>query len=248
MLVIFLILFGIRSGFMEYSGYEKKHQDGKITLYQADCMKMLPQIPDKYYQLCIVDPPYGINAPNMSATPCQRDRGLTRLNCGAGKLKDRVLNQSNCEWDNHTPNEKYFTDLFRVTKNQIIWGMNYFVLPATRGVICWDKVQPWENFSQIELAWTSFDYPAKLYRYDNRTGGKIHPTQKPVALYQWLLKNYAKQGDKILDTHLGSGSSAIAADIMGFDFTGYEIDKDYYEAALDRFNRHKQQQVINFGE
>jgi site-specific DNA-methyltransferase (adenine-specific) len=200
-------------------------------------MTAMASMKDKAYELAIVDPPYGIGGDAMHQN---------RLRKGAGKLKNRVIQQMDSSFDNNPPNQIYFTELFRVTKNQIIWGMNYFVLPVTRGVICWDKVQPWENFSQIELAWTSFDYPAKLYRYDNRTGGKIHPTQKPVALYQWLLKNYAKTGDKILDTHLGSGSSAIAADIMGFDFVGYEIDKDYYEAALDRFNRHKQQTVLEF--
>jgi len=205
-----------------------------IQLFNQDCMTAMAAMKDKEFELAIVDPPYGI---------MDEMRGG-----GAGKLKNRILNNSTrrmIEWDN-APKQDYFTELFRVTKNQIIWGMNYFVLPATRGVICWDKVQPWENFSQIELAWTSFDYPAKLFRYDNRTGGKIHPTQKPVALYDWILRNYAKPGDKILDTHLGSGSSAIAADIMGFDFVGYEIDRDYYEAALERFNRHKQQTVLEF--
>jgi len=192
-------------------------------------MEYMATLPDKAFELAICDPPYGIG---------DKFKG--------GKTGKMQFNEIvHKQWD-ISPTSSYFNELFRVSKNQIIWGMNYFVLPATRGVICWDKVQPWENFSQIELAWTSFDYPAKLFRYDNRTGGKIHPTQKPVALYQWLLKNYAKQGDRILDTHLGSGSSAIAADIMGFDFTGIEIDKDYYEAALDRFNRHKQQLVMEF--
>ncbi len=217
---------------MEYSGYEQKYQNDKITIYQADCMKMLPQIPDKYYQLCIVDPPYGI----MTAM-----RGG-----GAGKLKTRILNNNTRRmigWDN-LPTQKYFDELFRISNSQIIFGANHFNLPPTRGIIAWDKVQPWPNFSAWEYAWTSFDYPAKIFKYDNRTGDKIHPTQKPVALYQWLLKNYAKPGDRILDTHLGSGSSAIAADIMGFDFTGYEIDLDYYNAAVKRFEQHKKQTVL----
>jgi len=221
---------------MEYKNYIQKTDLGKIKLYQADCMEMLPQVPDKYYDLCICDPPYGI---------MDEMRGG-----GAGKLKNRILNNNTrrmIEWDN-APNQDYFNELFRVTNNQIIWGMNYFVLPATRGVICWDKIQPWENFSQIELAWTSFDYPAKLFRYDNRTGDKIHPTQKPVALYKWLLTNYAKKGDKILDTHGGSGSICIACHDLGFDLDWYEIDLEYFNAAKLRLERHQQQQMINFGE
>jgi site-specific DNA-methyltransferase (adenine-specific) len=208
-----------------------------IQLFNQDCMTAMASMKDKEFELAIVDPPYGIGNDSLHQN---------RLRKGAGKLKNRVIQQMDSSFDNKPPNDLYFIELFRTTINQVIWGMNYFALPKTRGVICWDKVQPWENFSQIELAWTSFDYPAKLYRYDNRTGGKIHPTQKPVALYQWLLKNYAKPGDKILDTHLGSGSSAIAADIMGYDFVGYEIDEDYYKAALDRFTRHKQQCVLEF--
>ena len=208
-----------------------------IQLINGDCMEAMKAMPDKAYELCVVDPPYGIGGDAMHQN---------RLKKGAGKLKNRVLQQMDSSFDNNPPDGQYFAELFRTTKNQIIWGMNYFVLPQARGVICWDKVQPWENFSQIELAWTSFDYPAKLFRYDNRTGGKIHPTQKPVALYQWLLKNYAKPGDKILDTHGGSCSIAIACDIMGFDAVIYEIDEDYYKAAVDRFERHKQQTVLEF--
>ena len=112
-----------------------------------------------------------------------------------------------------------------------MWGGNYFPLPPSRCVVVWDKVQPWENFSQIELGWTSFGSPAQLYRFDNRTGAKIHPTQKPVALYKWLLSRYAKPGDKILDTHGGSGSICIACHDLGYDLTWMELDADYYEAA-----------------
>jgi site-specific DNA-methyltransferase (adenine-specific) len=201
-------------------------------IYHGDCMEAMKNMPDKAYELAIVDPPYNIGGDSIHAG---------RLKKGSGKLKNRAIQLLNSSFDEIPLDENYFNELFRVSKNQIIWGMNYFELPRTRGVICWDKVQPWENFSQIELAWTSFDYPAKLFRYDNRTGGKIHPTQKPVRLYEWLLKNYAKPGDKILDTHLGSGSSAIAAYEMGFDFTGYEIDADYFNAAKDRLERHMNQ-------
>ena len=137
--------------------------------------------------------------------------------------------------------KKYFNELFRVSKNQVIWGGNYFNLPPTRGIIFWDKVQPFETYSKGELAWTSYPYPAKLFKYDNRYKGKIHPTQKPVKLYEWLLMNYAKEGDKILDTHLGSGSIAIACHNLGFDLTACELDKDYYNAAMKRLKQHQAQ-------
>jgi site-specific DNA-methyltransferase (adenine-specific) len=132
-----------------------------------------------------------------------------------------------------------------VSKNQVIWGGNYFDLPPTRGILIWDKLQPWDNFSQFELAWTSFDFPAGIFRYSN-TGGanseeKIHPTQKPVPLYIYVLNRCAKPGDRILDTHLGSGSSRIAAYNLGFDFVGCEIDKDYFEAQEKRFLSHSSQ-------
>ena len=147
------------------------------------------------------------------------------------------------EWDK-PPTQEYFRELFRVSHHQIIWGGNYFNLPPTRCVICWDKMQPWENFSQIELAWTSFDSPAKIVKLDNRTGDKIHPTQKPVALYKWLLDKYAKQGDKILDTHAGSASSFVAAYQMGFDYIGFEIDEAYYNLAQKRVQAAMQQQIL----
>ena len=211
------------------------------NVYLGDCIEGMKAFPDKQFDLALVDPPYGINAPNMAATPCQRKNGNKRLNQGAGKLKGRILNQSNCDWDDSIPTEEYFTELFRVSKNQIIWGGNYFPLPPTRCIVVWDKVQPWENFSQVEIAWTSFDSPAQIYKFDNRTGDKIHPTQKPIKLYEWLLNKYAKEGDKILDTHLGSGSSRIAAYKGGFDFTAFEIDADYYAAQDNRFRNFKAQ-------
>lgn len=207
---------------------------GRATMILGDCMDYMAGVEDKEFQLAVVDPPYGIGAPKQAATPCQRARGVNRLNQGSGKLKDRTLNQSNCEWDNAIPDQKYFEELRRVSVNQIIWGGNYFPLPPTRCVIAWDKVQPWENFSQIEIAWTSFDSPAQLFRFDNRTGNKIHPTQKPVALYKWLLSRYAHPGERILDTHGGSGSSVIACNDLGFDIVWIEKDEDYYNAAVER--------------
>lgn len=214
-------------------------------VYNIDCMEYMKSIPDKFFDLAIVDPPYGINAPNMKmgettgyeSTATKLKKG--RLNQGAGKLKNRALQMMPIEWDNAIPPQEYFDELFRVSKNQIIWGGNYFHLPPTRGMVCWDKMQPWDNFSQIELAWTSFDCPAKIVKIST-TGGanaekKIHPTQKPISLYAYLLRNFAKPGDKILDTHLGSGSSRIVAYKMGFDFYATEIYKGYFDTQEDRF-------------
>lgn len=234
-----------------------------ITLTNEDNMLMMSRYSDEYFDLAIVDPPYGINAPNMQmgSNPNRNEVGQYsgvssavrlkgRLNSGGGKLKNRLLNTSKIGWDNELPTEEYFKELFRVSKNQIIWGGNYFPLPPTRGIACWNKNQPWDNFSQFELAWTSFDCPAKLFTYSNRGGAnsekKIHPTQKPIALYKWLLDKYAKQGDKILDTHLGSGSIAIACNDYGYDLTGCEVDKSYYDASLERLSKHQSQSKLQF--
>lgn len=212
-----------------------------IDMRHGDCMDLMRAAPDKCWDLAIVDPPYGIGAPAMAPTPTDRKHGRNRLNSGGGKLAGRTLNNSNTEWDDAIPGPEYFQELFRVTKNQIVWGGNYFPMPPTRCVIAWDKEQPWENFSQWEMAWTSFDFPAALYKFDNRTGEKIHPTQKPVALYKWLLTKYAKPGQTILDTHGGSGSIAIACHDLGFDLTWIELDADYYAAAVKRYETHAAQ-------
>jgi site-specific DNA-methyltransferase (adenine-specific) len=220
---------------MEYKNYIQKTDFGKIKLYQADCMEMLPQVPDKYYDLCICDPPYGIER-------FQKSFGTTRFK------SDNRCASNGIKWD-IKPSPEYFLELKRVSECQIIWGANNFSLPESEYFIIWDKEQTVDNFASAEMAWTNCKRPAKVFRYSIHKHNKIekiHPTQKPVALYQWLLKNYAKPGDKILDTHGGSCSIAIACDIMGFDADIYEIDKDYYEAALDRFNRHKQQIVMEF--
>lgn len=192
-----------------------------------DCMVGMAKYPDKFFDLAIVDPPYGL--PDDSVH-------------GRGKLKNRALNVFGMDWDT-APNAEYFAELFRVSKNQCIWGSNYFPLPPTRGICIWDKEQPFENFSSFELCWTSFQVTAKTFRLAaTRTfEDKIHPTQKPVKLYKWILNNYANPGDKILDTHLGSGSSRIAADSLGFDFWGFELDKKFFEAQEKRFNDYKKQ-------
>lgn len=222
--------------------------------YNMDCMEAMRQMPDNAFDLAVVDPPYGIGADNFkNGAGASKDGGKlystavkmkNRLNTGSGKLKNRLLNQSDCSWDSEPPQKEYFNELFRVSKNQIIWGRNYFDLPPTRGIIVWDKVQPWENFSQVELAWTSFDCPAALFKMCNTMPGKIHPTQKPVALYEWLFKKYAKPGDKILDTHLGSGSSRIAAYNAGLYFIGYEINELYFNLQEERYQKHTAQENL----
>lgn len=184
----------------------------------------MASLPDNAFDLAIVDPPYGIGASEM-----QMGLGKKLWKRGKG-------------WDDAVPDETYFTELFRVTRNQIIWGANHFVLPISRGWIFWDKdVQADLSFSSGELAWTSFDRVLKKANIDysgfrGKEGDKIHPTQKPIALYRWLLHHYANPGDRILDTHLGSASSAIAAHQMGFDFVGTELDPDYYAASVKRYN------------
>lgn len=231
-----------------------------IILYNADCMDIIRTFSDNDFDLAIVDPPYGINAPNMkmgsSSTRSKRGDGLSvadrlkkgRLNSGGGKLKNRALNSMPLTWDYECPSPEYFNELFRVSRNRIIWGGNYFHLPPTRGIICWDKKQPWENFSQWEMAWSSFDRPARIFRYSSRGGAnrekKIHPTQKPVALYSWLLSTYAKPGDRILDTHGGSMSIAIAAYNLGFELTIIEKDPAYYRDARERIIAAQAQKLL----
>lgn len=199
-------------------------------VFNRDCMEAMREFPDKFFELAIVDPPYGIN------------RGKT---FGGKNWKEYEKK----EWDSEVPTGKYFTELFRVSCNQIVWGANFYpyAFNPSMGWIFWDKGQDL-TMSDGELAFTSFDRALRRIEinrcFNGEFGGLLHPTQKPVRLYKWLLKNYAKPGDKILDTHLGSGSSRIAADQMGFDFWGYELDKDYFEASVKRFNQYKAQTVL----
>ncbi len=210
-------------------------------IYNQDCLVAMKEMKDNEYDLAIVDPPYGIGFGEFNRT----NKDSTGKRYKANKYK-----QGN--WDTAIPNDVYFKELMRISKNQIIWGGNYFPYiwkNACKGFIFWYKGNPVPNFSDGELAWTSFNKVAKQYDYryygalEGKTSAsnKIHPTQKPVALYEWILMNYAKEGDKILDTHLGSGSIAIACHNLGYDLTGYEIDKDYYKAAKKRIEQHKQQ-------
>jgi len=194
-----------------------------------DCMEGMSKYPDKYFDLAIVDPPYGIQAAKDSFGHWQRSRMIKK------------------DWDNSPPGRNYFKELMRITNNQIIWGGNYFGLPRTRGFIVWDKGAGFKgrDFAECEYAWTSFDKNAKIYSRDplvNRDYvDRIHPTQKPIDLYRWLLQKYADPGQIILDTHVGSASSLIACDQMGFDYVGFEIDKDYYDAACERIKRYRSQ-------
>lgn len=200
------------------------YKSGLVELIHGDCMEYMRSLPDGAFELAIVDPPYGIGAGQMQM--------------GKGKAKSWGAKR---DWDASSPSADYFAELFRVSERQIIWGGNYFELPLTGGWIFWDKERGKDvSFADGELAWTSFLTVLKKapIRFDGFIGAdvsRIHPTQKPVRLYDWLLANYAKEGDRILDTHLGSGSSAIAAHYGGFEFVGIELDEDYYAAAVERF-------------
>jgi len=194
-------------------------------------MELMARYEDNHFDLAIVDPPYGIDITN------------------SGWVKSNKNIKTNNNWDNETPNKKYFEELKRVSKNQIIWGGNYFLdnLNNTRCFLIWDKqIGECTSFASSELAWTSFDKSTKtFYEHPAKYGkDKIHPTQKPIKLYEWTLINYAEEGDKILDTHLGSGSIAIACHNLGYDLTACELDKEYYEAAIKRIEQHKAQQRL----
>jgi site-specific DNA-methyltransferase (adenine-specific) len=199
---------------------------GQAELHNIDCMAYMATLPDKAFDLAIVDPPYGI--------------GASEMQMGTGKNKKYSKGKN---WDNETPPKEYFDELFRVSKNQIIWGGNYFNLPLIKGWIIWDKLLNKEvSFADGEMAWNSFDKVLKIikHQYSGFIGAdneRIHPTQKPIKLYEKLLDLYAKKGQKILDTHLGSGSIAIACNHLGFDLVGCELDEDYYKAACDRVNQ-----------
>jgi len=218
----------------------------KSEVFNEDCLAAMRLMPDKAFDLAIVDPPYGIGEHGGK----KREGGQAR----AKGLKSAAYSAK--DWDNDIPTEEYFRELQRVSKNQIIWGGNYFIghLQPTPCFIVWDKKSnDGSDFADCELAWTSFSTAVRKFKYDwigfgylNNPEGerKIHPTQKPVALYRWLLDKYAQSGDTILDSHLGSGSSRIAAHQMGFDFTGYELDPEYFAASEKRFELAIQQQSL----
>src|SRR5690554_165934 len=201
-----------------------------VELLNMDCMDYMRDLPDNAFDLAIVDPPYGIG-----------DEKLTSGGTWAAKYK-----KGDCAWD-VAPNADYFQELTRVSVNWIVWGGNYFSqhIQGARCFIVWRKLQMlrMHTMADCELALTSFDKNAKIWDGNNSID-RIHPTQKPVKLYEWLLRNYAKPGDRILDTHLGSGSSAIAAHYAGHEFVGIELDRDYYEAACKRFDEATRQEAL----
>lgn len=198
----------------------------------GDCMDYLKDFSDNYFDLAIVDPPYGIK----------------RLENPKGRLEKYGDTR---KANNEVPTEEYFAELFRVSKKQIVWGGNYFDLPPCRCFLAWYKHQPVENYSDIEIAWTNMDRPSRTFDFPcfgniGCNDDRIHPTQKPVELYKWILNNYAEEGYKILDTHVGSASSLIACEDMGFDYVGYEIDEGFYNLArkrIDEFNAQVRWQI-----
>ena len=198
-----------------------------MTITNEDNMELMARYEDNHFDLAIVDTPYGID------------------------VKTRVFDDDK-RWDSEIPKQEYWTELFRISKNQIVWGGNYFIdyLYATKCFLVWDKKMTEKHLmSMAEMAWTSFNTKSLIFKqppvgdrgFYNIDGTRIHPTQKSIKLYEWLLINYAKEGDKILDTHLGSGSIAIACHNLGYDLTACELDKDYYEASMKRINQHKAQ-------
>jgi len=201
-------------------------------VYLEDCVKALKRYADNHFDLAIVDPPYGIER-------FKKPSGTTRFK------SSKLMQEEGLTWD-IKPTDEYWNELFRVSKNQIVFGANNFTMPPSEYFLIWDKAQTVDNFATAEYAWVSMGLkkPAKIYRYSihkhNHTD-KIHPTQKPIDLYRWILQNYAEEGNLILDTHLGSGSSRIAAYKGGFNFVGFEIDAEYYEKQEKRFNDFKSQ-------
>jgi site-specific DNA-methyltransferase (adenine-specific) len=219
-----------------------KTHEPEITLLNIDCMQFMATLPDKAFDLAVVDPPYGIGE-------SKNTRGGAQYGNAAAVSKDYGIK----DWDLKPPEKEYFVELFRVSKQQVIWGANHFISKNPIDSSCWlvwDKQTGNNRYADCELAWTSFKTAVRKFSYRwmgmlqqdmKNKETRIHPTQKPVALYDWILRNYAKPGQRILDTHLGSGSSAIAAHYFGCDFVGCEIDADYFNAAKERFDRETRQ-------
>jgi site-specific DNA-methyltransferase (adenine-specific) len=207
----------------------------EININNIDCIEFMKTKPDNHYDLAIVDPPYGIARAGQTETFTKNPKHKRKAHKDKG-------------WDNETPTKEYFTELERVSKNQIIWGANYFVEHLTKGTmgwIVWDKGQHGLSMSDCELAYSSFNKATRVFTFNRgliaQKGGSIHPTQKPVELYRYVLNAYAEKGDKILDTHCGSGSIAVACDNLGFDLDATEIDKEYCDNSIKRLNKFRSQ-------
>ena len=215
--------------------HHRFERDGIVSeVFLMDCMDGMKMYPEKYFDLACVDPPYGIGIANMNM-----GIGKTKK---ASKAKNRKWKPK--DWDKNTPTEAYFVEVRMVCIDLIIWGGNYFNLHPCKHYIIWDKEIPnGLSFADCEFAWTSFNNAPRMFRHSAYLDkkGKFHPTQKPVALYDWIFKNYAKPRQKILDTHLGSGSSRIAAEKSGLHFVGFEIDEEYFNASIERFENHVKQ-------
>lgn len=217
----------------------------------ADCMDVMREYPDGYFDLAVVDPPYGSGGGQFRAEAGTRfggrfDKYKKVERTGGGSAKKIDPEKKTIDWD-HTPGEEYFSELFRVSKNQIIWGGNYFRLPPNRCFICWYKQNIPENFTMAmaEYAWCSFNDNAKVIKLSSSgIPGRFHPTQKPEDLYRWIFKKYTKPGEKIIDTHLGSGSSRRAAYDFGLDFVGCEIDPGYFKKQEEAFAKYTAQMRI----
>ena len=212
----------------------------KIEITNEDNMELMSRYEDNYFDLAIVDPPYGINQDKVQESLSNK-KGFTK---NAGTYKEYHKTQ----WDSAVPTKRYFNELIRVSKNQIVWGGNYFLHLHLKGCVVWYKGNS-GNFKEGELAKSSFN-TFKVYKYSradayiNHCDIKIHPTQKPIKLYEWLLINYAKENDKILDTHLGSGSIVLACHNLGYELTACELDKEYYDASIKRIKDHISQQRL----
>lgn len=213
---------------------------GRATLYLADCMDLMKDYPDKAFDIAIVDPPYG-------GVGCNLWKGKNNTRFG-GNFDKYNIDKNPLNWD-YPPSEEYFNQLFRISKYQVIWGGNYFALPPTRNFLIWYKITIPENFSMAmaEYAWTNFPGNAKVFEYGangSKSKPRIHPTQKPVELYKWILSLYAKKGDKILDTHMGSGSLEVACIELGFDVVGIEINETYFNGAFERIKTANKQRRL----